>query len=337
VGERVPACARQAARVSRESATAGPGAVLGLHHVTAIAGDPKRNLRFYTQVLGLRFVKWTVNFDDPGTYHLYYGDELGRPGTALTFFPWPGAPRGRRGAGRWTAVAFSVPERSLGYWRDRLAAHGLGPEDADVAFGEERLAFLDPDGLRLELVAVGDDPREPWARGLVPPEHAIRGLHRVTLLEAGYEAIARLLAEGMGLRPVAEQGARARFAAGPGGPGALVDPLAAPDAPPGLLGVGTVHHVAWRVVDEEALRSGRAALVARGVDATRVIDRLYFRSVYFRGAGGEIFEIATAGPGFTVDESPDALGSALRLPPWLEPYRRRIEAGLPPLHVPGAA
>ena len=307
--------------------------IAGIHHVTAIATDPRRNLDFYSRVLGLRLVKRTVNFDDPGTYHLYFGDELGRPGTVLTFFPWPLARRGSRGAGQATATAFSVPQGSLGFWHERLRRQGVAVEEPAERFdGEEGFALLDPDGLKLELVAhEGADERPGWDRGPVPPEHTIRGFHSVTLSEQGYEATAELLTQVLGFRLVAEEGSRFRFQAGDGGPGTLLDVHCVPSATPGRVAAGSVHHVAWRVADEGAQTTWRERLAARGLNVTPVLDRQYFRSIYFPEPGGVLFEIATDRPGFTLDESPDALGEALKLPPWLEPRRAEIEEALPEL------
>lgn len=306
--------------------------ILGIHHVTAIATDPQRNLDFYAEVLGLRLVKRTVNFDDPGTYHLYYGDEAGQPGTILTFFPWPLARRGSRGVGQVTVTAFSVPQGSLGFWQERLTASGITVEETGERLEEEVLTLLDPDGLKLELVAhAGAEERPPWEGGGVPAEHAIRGFYAVSLAEQGYEATAALLTEVMGFSLVAESGNRFRFDAGDEGAGARVDVLCVPGAPYGRVAAGSVHHVAFRVADDEAQGEWRRRLVEAGRDVTPVLDRQYFKSIYFREPGGVLFEIATDPPGFTRDESLDTLGSALKLPPWLEPHRQRIEDTLPPL------
>ncbi|MPZ89785.1 MAG: ring-cleaving dioxygenase [Nitriliruptorales bacterium] len=308
---------------------------LGLHHVTAIAGDPQRNVEFYLDVLGLRLVKRTVNFDAPDTYHLYYGDEVGHPGTILTFFPWPGAPRGRRGTGQTTTVAFSVPESSLGYWAERVRASGATMSTPHTREGEDVLVLLDPDGLQLELVAHPDaDPRPPWEAGPVPAERAIRGLDHVALSEMGYEMTAGLLVDQLGFRLSREDGNRFRFDVGEGGPGARVDVLCQPDAPRGLVAAGTVHHVAWRAPDDPVQLDWRARLVEQGLDVTPVLDRQYFHSIYFREPGGVLFEIATDPPGFTKDEPVERLGQALRLPPWLESERSWIERQLPELKVP---
>lgn len=309
--------------------------ILGIHHVTAIAGDPQANVDFYAGVLGLRLVKKTVNFDDPGTYHLYYGDQVGRPSTIMTFFPWPGAPRGRRGTGQLTVTGFSIPQRSMGFWRERLRAHGVELAASPERFDEAVLRLRDPDGLEVELVAHdGADRREPWGGGPVPEEHAVTGFAGVTLTEHASEATARLLTETMGFRHTGEDGPRLRFDAGDGGPGARVDVLSAPRGRPGLVAAGTVHHVAWRVAGDDAQRTWRETLVASGLAVTPIVDRNYFRSIYYREPGGVLFEIATDAPGFTADERPDELGRALRLPPWLERHREQIERVLPPLREP---
>lgn len=309
--------------------------VPGIHHVTAIAGDPQRNVDFYAGLLGLRLVKRTVNFDDPGSYHLYFGDEVGTPGTILTFFSWPGAPRGRAGTGQPTAVAFSVPRESLDFWLGRLAEHAVDFEGPEERFGEQVVSLHDPDGLRLELISPSKaDPRRVRESGPVPPEHAIRGLHGVTLSEEGYELTGSLLTETLGFRLAGEAGSRFRYEATPGDPGGLVDVLCLPDALSGRTAAGTVHHVAWRAPDDEAQRSWREKIAALGFNVTPVIDRLYFRSIYFREPGGVLFEIATDLPGFEVDEPREELGKRLALPPWLEPARERLERRLQPIGPP---
>lgn len=312
--------------------------LLGIHHITAIAGDPQQNVDFYAGFLGLRLVKQTVNYDDPGTYHLYFGDELGRPGTLLTFFPWPGAPRGHNGVGQASVVSFSVFPDSLGFWEDRLASHGIAAERLESQFDEPVLAFSDPDGLRLELVADSRaDVGYPWTAASVPVSQAIRGFHSVALLERAYEDTDALLTGEMGFRLVKAVGHRRRYVVGDGGPATWVDIVSAPDAPPGHVAVGTVHHVAWRTATDEAQQRWRQRLVKAYLGVTPVLDRQYFRSIYFREPGGVLFEIATDPPGFTVDEAPDALGTGLRLPPWLEPRRQALEARLPTLRLPPAA
>jgi glyoxalase family protein len=306
----------------------------GLHHVTAIASDPQRNVDFYTQVLGLRLVKQTVNFDAPHVYHLYYGDQAGRPSTLLTFFPWPGVPRGRQGSGLTTATAFSVPPASLGWWQRRLAELDV---DADRPFardGEEVLRLRDPDGLVVALVASAEDARSGWdGVASVPAEHAVRGLHSVTMSERLLDPTAQMLAGMLGMRLGEEAGGRARFTMARGGAGAVVD-VAADDRPRGLQAGGTVHHIAFRAPDRATQARWRQELVEAGVHVTEIIDRQYFTSIYFREPGGVLLEIATDQPGFTVDEPLLELGRALKLPPWLEPSREQIEGALPPLRVP---
>jgi glyoxalase family protein len=279
-------------------------------------------------------VKTTVNFDDPGTYHLYYGDQSGKPGTLLTFFPWPDAPSGRRGTGQATTTSFSVPADSIGWWKDHLAQAGITTGRIASRDGEDVLTFHDPDGLQLALVAHPQgDPRDPWDNGHVPAEHAIRGLHSVTLSVAEEDATAEMFRE-LGLTFTGQDSNRLRFSAGEGGPGAMVDVLVTPDAPRGLVAAGTVHHVAWRAPDEETQASWRAELVDRGVNVTSILDRQYFRSIYFREPGGTLLEVATDQPGFTYDEPLLELGRALKLPPWLEPDREQITNTLPKLNLP---
>jgi catechol 2,3-dioxygenase-like lactoylglutathione lyase family enzyme len=308
----------------------------GIHHVTAIAGDPQRNIDFYTAVLGLRLVKVTVNFDDPGTYHLYYGDGIATPGTILTFFPWPRAPRGRQGTGQVAVTALAIPPGALGYWMARLSQHGVAYDQLRTRFDEQVLAFRDPDGLVLELVARPDAPdRLAWAQGPVPAAYAVRGLHSVTLWEEGYELTAQLLTRMLGFRLIGEEQNILRYAVGAGGPGALVDIRCAPSAGRGSIAVGTVHHVAWRTPDDAHQLAWRERLVAAGLNVTPVRDRQYFHSIYFREPGGVLFEIATDLPGFTTDETVAELGTHLKLPPWLEPDRSRLERILPPLRLPG--
>lgn len=312
--------------------------IRGIHHVTAIATDPQQNLDFYAGVLGLRLVKRTVNFDDPGTYHFYFGDETGRPGTILTFFPWPMARRGSRGAGQATATAFSVPEGSLGFWRDRLGSHDVVQEGPVSRFDEEVLTFLDPDGLKLELVAhAGAADLEPWEAGPVPRERAIRGFHSVTLTQNKLEATARLLIDTMGYRRTGEAGSRFRLMTGKEGLGTIVDVLHTPDQPHGNVAAGTVHHVAFRVGDDDAQRTWQKRIADLRLDVTSILDRQYFRSVYFREPGGVLFELATDPPGFTLDEPVEELGTGLKLPPWLEGDRDRIEETLPRVTLPEAA
>jgi catechol 2,3-dioxygenase-like lactoylglutathione lyase family enzyme len=310
--------------------TAGRERLLGLHHVTAIAGEPRRNAGFYAGLLGLRLVKQTVDFDDPATLHLYYGDATGRPGRLLTFFCWPGAARGRQGTGQATAVALAIPRASLGFWTERLIGHGVPFAGPDRRFGERLIAFRDPDGLALELVAVDAPPGSGWAGGPVPAEHAVRGVHGVTLWQEDAARTEGFLTEEFGFRRHGTEGTRTRLALAGGGAG-LVDVVGAAGFWTGEVAVGTFHHVAWGVADETGLAGWRERLVAAGLAVTPVRDRRYFRSIYLREPGGVLFEVATDGPGFAVDEPADDLGGRLSLPPWLEADRARIERALPPL------
>jgi catechol 2,3-dioxygenase-like lactoylglutathione lyase family enzyme len=310
-------------------------AIPGIHHVTAICGDAQTNIDFYCSLLGLRLVKLTVNFDDPGAYHLYYGDELGRPGSVLTFFAWPGAQRGRNGTGQVGVTAFSVPANSLSYWQQRLGDAGINTELVS-RFGEDVLAFQDTDGMQLELVASALDEREPWLASPVPHEYSIRGFHSVAMCEEGYERTARLLTDTMGFRLVTQENNRFRYECGDGAPGALLDVLCQPDASRGHVAVGNVHHVAWRVRDDDSQEWWRAEIARLGYNVSPVMDRTYFYSIYFREPGGVLFEIATDAPGFTFDEAPEEMGTHLKLPPWMEAHRARIEAALPPVKLPAS-
>lgn len=311
--------------------------ITGIHHLTAIASDPQRNLDFYTRVLGLRLVKKTVNFDDPGTYHFYFGDQQGTPGTILTFFPWPGARRGRKGVGQVAVIAFAVPQGALGYWQKRLQRFGYTTSAPFERFGTEVMPLLDPDGLALELVA---DPSIPpaasWVGSDVPPEAAIQGFHSPTLLLEGFEQTEQLLTAIFGFQRAAEApaGCRVRYqAAGtqPAQPGTSIDIDCRPVERPGQMGAGAVHHIALRVPSDAAQLAWRERLAAAGFHVTPVMDRQYFHSIYFREPGGILFELATDAPGFGIDETVDQLGSSLKLPPWLEPNREAIEKALPEL------
>jgi glyoxalase family protein len=305
----------------------------GIHHVTAIADNPQKNVDFYSGILGLRLVKKTVNFDDPGSYHLYYGDAAGNPGTIMTFFSWPGAYRGRIGTGQVSTTSFAVPEDSLGYWVERLVEHGVRFEQPKKRFDETVLAFEDPDGLAVELVArPGRDGGEAPG-GPVPAEHAIRGISGVTLSEQSGKATTDFLTNLLGFEKVEEEDGRMRYLTTSSG-GSFADVLERPDGPAGRVAVGTVHHVAWRAPDDETQEEWREELLYHGFDVTPVLDRVYFHSIYFREPGGVLFEIATDPPGFAIDEAEGHLGESLKLPPWLEEDRERIEQSLPPVRQP---
>ena len=304
--------------------------VTGLHHITAIASDPRQNLDFYTRALGLRFVKKSVNQDDPGTYHLYYGDYNASPGTIFTFFPWAGMRRGRPGTGQAYATAFSVPAGALPFWQERFRKLNVPQQAIEQRFSDEVLPFADPDGLRLELVATREaDARVAAPATDVPAAVAIRGFHSSTLAVTDATATAQVLTGSMGYKISAQSEHRTRYAAGPGGPGTYVDLLADPTLPRGLNGAGTIHHVAFRVADDAAEVAARNVLLKDGLQVSPVIDRAYFKSIYYREPAGVLFEIATDGPGFAIDEPLEQLGTKLGLPPHLEVHRAEIEAALP--------
>ena len=303
----------------------------GIHHVTAIASDPQANVDFYSGLLGLRLVKKTVNFDDPSAYHLYYGDHSGSPGTIVTFFYWPGlGSRGRVGSGQMTSISLSVPEGSLDYWQQRLTRNGVSVTRGS-RLGETVLRFRDPDGIPVDLVGASDDSRTGWAEGPVEPSHAVRGLHTAELTLRSAGPTLDLLTKVMGYRLTRSDGNRQRLEAGPGGPGRQVDLVTDPTLPAGTGGVGTIHHIAWRVPDDPSEADMQALLARSGLAVSDVRDRTYFRSIYYRERAGILFEIATDIPGFAFDEAPSELGTALKLPLQFEAYREQIAQALPPL------
>jgi glyoxalase family protein len=321
-------------------------AIYGIHHVTAITSDPQRNIDFYANDLGLRFIKLTVNQDDPSSYHLYYGDELGRPGTILTFFHWPDAPRGHRGNSEVIATSFLIPESSISYWMDRCKSKQIEFRGPYRRFDEEVITLYDPDGLELELVAhksAQDRSINVWKEGPIPIEQAIRGFYSVTLSEEGYERTASVLTDELGFIPTRHNGSRFRYeihakkSVRQGGDvnGAnIVDVLCLPYTQQAVIGIGSVHHVAYRTPSDEQQKVLRRNIVRAGLNATPVINRFYFHSVYFREPGGVLFEIATNPPGFTIDERAEELGTHLVLPPWLEHMRRDLVEVLPPVRLP---
>jgi glyoxalase family protein len=305
----------------------------GIHHVTSIASSPRRNLDFYTGTLGLRLVKKTVNFDDPGSYHLYYGDAAGRPGTILTFFLWEGAAPGRLGIGEAQETVFSIPESSLSYWTQRLVEKGIAHDPPAKRFGATTIALKDQDGTRLALTGLkGVEAKPGWSAGGVPTEHAIRGFHSVSLLLAEADPTAAVLTDVFGFVASGNEGATQRYQAPGVDLGGVIDLRTAGEFLLARQGAGSVHHIAFRAIDDAA----QTAMVRKlaqdhHLRTTEQKDRNYFRSVYFREPGRVLFEIATDPPGFAVDESPDSLGEALKLPPFLEGRRPAIEAALPKL------
>ncbi len=307
--------------------------ILGIHHITAIAGNAQRNLDFYTNVLGLRMVKRTVNFDDPGTYHFYYGNETGTPGTILTFFPWEGIVNGRTGTGMATEIGYSVPKGSLEFWADRLRQFNIRQGEVTERMGETFLPFQDPDGLNIDLiVSKYTDDRQPWTTPDVTGDIATKGFHSITLTLADIEATAAILTDVFGYKLIQQEGNRCRFVTDAIPTASIVDLVATPQGRRGLNGGGTNHHVAFRVKDEDIQMEFREKILGRGLNITPKIDRDYFFSLYFREPGGVLFELATENPGFTVDEPLDQLGMHLKLPAQYESMRGKIEATLPVLH-----
>jgi glyoxalase family protein len=309
----------------------------GIHHVTAISGDPVKNLRFYTHDLGLRFVKKTVNFDDPSTYHFYFGDEIGHPGTILTFFPWVDAAAGQRGVGQASQTAFRVPLRSIGYWMNRFIEGGISHRTQEKRFGETVLPFADQDGMALALVGIADAENEPgWSNGDIPSEHAIRGFQGVTLLLENARKTAAILTDVFGFREVTREGSMIRFAAAGDTKGSVVDIHEAAEFPRHHQGRGSVHHIAFRAADDaQQVQMSEKLVRDHSRHPTEQKDRNYFRSIYFREPGGVLFEIATDIPGFAIDEPVEALGRDLKLPKFLESRRKEIEGLLPVLGTAG--
>ena len=321
--------------------------VFGIHHVTAITGDPQRNIEFYANSLGLRLVKLTVNQDDPTSYHIYYGDEVGHPGTILTFFNWPNMPKGQRGRSEVAAISFLIPEDSIRYWINRFRQKKIEFRGPYKRFENEQvITFNDPEGLELELAVhepSKDRDASVWKQGPVPIEHAIRGFYSVTLSEGGYEQTASVLTNELGFVPTQQDGSRFRYeipnsesareAKDIGGAN-IVDVLCLPYTRQATIGRGSVHHVAYRTPSDKQQQVLRQSIVNAGLNATPVIDRFYFHSVYFQEPGGILFEIATNPPGFTMDEKFEDLGTYLVLPPWLESDRKSLEKILPKVNLP---
>ncbi|GHE54094.1 diguanylate cyclase [Camelimonas fluminis] len=308
----------------------------GIHHVTAIAGAAAHNRSFYVDVLGLRLVKRTVNFDDPGTWHLYFGDNAGAPGSLITFFPWPHATRGRAGVGDVLRTTFRVPAGSIGFWAHRFVEKGVRHDGVARRFGDSVIDFEDPDGALLSLVAIGDAPASAGTAGAtgggVPEANAITGIDGVTLLLREAGPTAAILTSVFGFQESGREGAVTRLALGDGAGRSVVDLHVAGNFPGGRLGRGSVHHVAFRAASDAEQAELAARLVRdHGLRPTEQRDRQYFRSIYFREPGGVLFEIATDDPGFAVDEPLAHLGEQLKLPPQYEAHRAQIEATLPSL------
>jgi glyoxalase family protein len=307
--------------------------ILGLHHVTALSSDAVKNVDFYAGILGLRMVKKTVNFDAPDVYHLYYGDREGAPGTLMTFFPYKGMARGRKGAGQLTVTAFSIPAGSLDYWMKRLDRFGIGYSGPRKRFENEEYIYLeDFDGLGIELVMSDSDYREGYTYGHIPRKHTIKGFYGITISESEPGRTGGFLSRLLDHKLITEENGRSRFSPD-GEVGGLADVVIGTSEPAGRQGSGTVHHVAFATAGDETQLEIRERLVSEGVHVTPVIDRQYFKSVYFREPGGVLFEVATLPPGMAIDEDPENLGSSLMLPPWHEKNRAEIESNLEPVEL----
>jgi glyoxalase family protein len=314
-----------------------PATIPGIHHVTCITGDVQKCVDFYVSVLGLRFVKKSINQDMPDTYHIYFADYLGTPGSVMTFFGWPTWPKQHVGSGQVTTVSFAVPQGSLDFWSTRFRKLGVESSRAS-RFDKDLVVVRDPDGIELELVGEATDERwVPWPDSPVDKDHAIRSFHSVTLTVAQAAATLALLTDTMGFRKSTQEGRRTRFEMGNGGPHSIVDVVESPEGPVGEESIGTVHHVAWRTPDAQSQVTWRDLLLKAGRNVTPVIERWYFKSIYYREPGGVLFEIATDSPGFTIDEPPEKLGTTLSLPPWFQVRREQLDQILTPIAVPTTA
>lgn len=312
--------------------------VQGIHHITAIASNPQRNLDFYHGVLGQRLVKKTVNFDDPSTYHFYFADKIGSPGTVLTFFPWRHMGQGVRGNGEVGATAYSIRPGSVDYWRNRLDRHGVAIVDQATRFGNDIFSIHDPDGMVIEFV-VNEEQQSfvPWERGPIPGEHELRGFHSATLWVANGAATGEILTEQLGHQYVETESNRTRYQGASNDIGLYIDLLEQPGLGRGSMGAGSVHHIAFRTVDDREQAEYQTLLQQAGYGVSPVMDRQYFHSIYFREPSGVLFEIATDAPGFLYDEPVDELGTHLKLPSWLEPRRTQIEQSVVPVTLPTLA
>lgn len=309
--------------------------ILGIHHITAMASDAQRNVDFYVSVLGLRFVKKSINQDAPDVYHLYYGDAVGSPGTAMTFFPFGRASRGMRGNGEISRVGFAVPTASKDFWFNHLSKNGISFSGPEQKYENEIITFLDPDGLLIELVFSDKQLLKfPWKLGPIPVEHAIRNFYGVTMNFSSLEASAVVLTDILGFKSISHNENNIRFVVGEGSDEAAIDVIINPNIPIARQSAGSIHHIAWRVKDYAAHEEWRQQIEQSGLAPTDVIDRFYFHSIYFREPGGILYEIASDNPGFTVDESIEELGTHLMLPPWYEIHREKIERALPPISIP---
>lgn len=306
--------------------------ITGIHHITAIAGNAQANVDFYTGILGLRLVKKTINFDAPDVYHFYFGDELGRPGTVFTTFPFKGARRGAKGVGEVTYTAFSIPMNSLDYWVERLKKFGVPVSDVLTRFGEKLIRFEDHDSMGIELVANDQDDRTGWTYGQIPLEHSIKGFYGATLNLRAKELTEKLLTELMDYHFMGEENGRFRYGT-VGKPGDIIDIVVDQSGNRGMQSAGTVHHIAFRTDNAATQLEVQKILMNNGYQVTEVKDRNYFTSVYFREPGGVLFEVATDGPGFAIDEEEEHLGELIKLPEWAEPSRERIEGNLTPVKL----
>jgi glyoxalase family protein len=307
----------------------------GIHHITAIAGDPQKNVDFFVKILGLRFLKKTINFDDPHTYHFYYGDENGNPGTILTFFPWTDRGfKGKRGTGQIAAISFSVPLSSLDFWVEHLTKQKINFAGPIKRFDEQVLIFEDHDEFELEIVATEEEKRPGWDSGFIPKEHSIRGFWGASIWHQKIETTETFMSDLLGFKKVNETENRVRLALANSGAGTYVDLISLPEQQKGIMGVGAIHHIAFRTKDEKTQLEMRKKIINKNFDVTPAVDRNYFHSIYFKEPGNVLFEIATDPPGFFVDETKDELGKSLKLPEWYESIRAEIESALPKITIP---
>lgn len=304
--------------------------ITGIHHITAIAGDPQKNLDFYSGVLGLRLVKKTINFDSPDVYHFYFGDKKGSPGSVFTTFPFTGARRGVKGTEELIYTAFSIPSGSLDYWEQRLKKYGVKVSDIQKRFGSQLIQFEDHDGMGIELIANDQDSRQGWTYGNIPIDKSIKGLYGATLNLKSKDQTEKLLINQMNYRYLGEENGRFRYGT-EGKPGDILDIVLNTRGSRGVQSAGTVHHIAFRTSNEATQLEIQQILLSNGYHVTVVKDRSYFKSIYFREPGGVLFEIATDVPGFGIDEKESHLGEQIKLPDWAESNRIQIEAKLIPV------